>query len=83
MSEQRYDKGRRYYLYDPTATHEVFPEVGGALSIVISPVDCFAVPVRIDDDVWRTFRHVLAIAQFRSESARPLFGGVLDNEVAT
>lgn len=77
MSEQRYDQGRRYYLYDPTQPHERMPEIGGALCIVISPFDCFAVPVRIDDDVWRAFLHAQALARFRSETTTRLFGGVL------
>lgn len=77
MAEQRYDQGRRYYLYDPTQAHERMPEIGGALCIVISPVDCFAVPVAIHDDVWRMFLHAQALARFRSETSSRLFGGVL------
>lgn len=83
MSEQRYDKGRRYYLYDPTQHHEPMPEIGGAICIVISPVDCFAVPVRIDDEVWRMFLHAQAVARFRSETSSRLFGGVLSAHEVT
>ena len=80
IAEQRYDgRSKRYYLFDPTSQHEPMPEVDGALCIVISPYDCFAQPVRIDDDVWRAFLHVQACAKWQTELSRDVFrGGVLD-----
>lgn len=77
LSEQRYESNRRYYLFDPSAEHEPMPPVDGALSVVISPHDCFAVPVRIDDEVWRSFLYAKACARFQSETSRALFGAVL------
>jgi hypothetical protein len=75
LSEQRYEGGKRYYVYDPTAHHEPLPEVDGALCIVISPGDCFAVPVRIDDYVWGAFTQVRYVAQFVLDSKdQALFG---------
>lgn len=74
LSEQRYASGRRYYLYDATAHHEPMPQVQGALCIVLSPYDCNAVPVRIDDDVWRAFLHVRECARWQVDTSRNLFG---------
>ena len=74
LSEQRYSGGRRYYLYDPDAEHEPMPEVDGALCIVVSPFDCLAVPVRVDDEVWKAFRHVRECARWQIETSRGLFG---------
>lgn len=74
LKEQRYSSGKRYYLYDPDVPHEVMPKVDGALCIVVSPYDCFAVPVRIDDDVWRAWLHVIACAKWRLAGAHDLFG---------
>lgn len=80
ISEQRYDgRSKRYYLFDPTSQHEPMPPVDGALCIVISPYDCFAQPVRIDDEVWETFLYVQECARWQTETSRDVFrGGVLD-----
>jgi hypothetical protein len=80
ISEQRYDgRSKRYYLFDPTSQHEPMPEVDGAICIVVSPYDCFAQPVRIDDEVFRAFLHVQACARWQVETSRDVFrGGVLD-----
>ena len=45
VSDRREAGGRRYYVYDSTASYEPMPKVDGALCVVISPFDCFAVPV--------------------------------------
>jgi len=74
MSEMRYAAGKRYYLYDPDAQHEQMPKVDGALCIVVSPFDVMAVPVRIDDQVWRSFRHVMEAARWQIETSRNVFG---------
>jgi hypothetical protein len=74
MSEQRYAGGKRYYLYDPEAKHEPMPGVDGALCIVVSPDDCFAVPVRIDDSVWATWMSVIKCAGWTLRGQSDLFG---------
>lgn len=74
ISEQRYAGGKRYYLYDPSATHEPMPEVAGAFVIVLSPFDCTAIPVRIDDEVWRAFRCAIGCARFNVVTSKSLFG---------
>jgi hypothetical protein len=77
LSEQRYSGYRRYYLYDPTAKHEVLPEADTdwALAIIVSPYDCRAVPTRIDEPVWQAFLNVKEVARFQTELAakRELF----------
>jgi len=74
LSEMRYAGGKRYYIYDPAAKHEPMPKVDGALCIVISPYDLMAVPVRIDDEVWRSFRHVMEAARWQVATSRNVFG---------
>lgn len=77
LSEQRYDKGKRFYVYDPKAKHEPLPRVDGALCVVVSPFDCFAVPVRIDDTVWDAWLSVLDCARWTLAGGRELFGAAL------
>lgn len=74
LSEMRYAGGKRYYMYDPAAQHEPMPKVDGALCIVISPYDVMPVPVRIDDEVWRHFRHVMENARWQVSTSRNVFG---------
>lgn len=74
MSEMRYASGKRYYVYDPGAQHEPMPTVDGAVCIVVSPYDYMVVPVRIDDDVWRHFRHVMESARWQVVTSRNVFG---------
>jgi hypothetical protein len=74
LSEQRYSGGKRYYIYDPQAHHEPMPTVDGALAIVISPGDCFAVPVRVDDEIWQAFLDVQAAARWTIHTSKSLFG---------
>jgi hypothetical protein len=74
ISEQRYASGKRYYLYDPSAKHEPMPQVAGAFVLVLSPFDCTAIPVRIDDEVWRGFRAAIRCARFNVVTSKSLFG---------
>ena len=64
----------RYYVYNPANQHEPMPAVDGALAIVISPSDCRAIPVRIDDDVWRAFGAARAAAMWQTETSKTVFG---------
>jgi hypothetical protein len=77
VAEQRYASGKRYYLYDPTARHEPMPDVDGALCIVLSPFDCTAVPVRVDDSVWIAFQAARECAAFQLHTSKGLFGAPL------
>jgi hypothetical protein len=80
LAEQRYDGfQQRYYLYDEAAQHEPMPTVDGALCIVISPFDCFAVPVSIGEIAWQAWLHTIAVARWQSEQWRNAFGSALDN----
>jgi hypothetical protein len=74
LSERRYSGGKRYYIYDPAGTHEPMPAVDGALCIVVSPEDCFAVPVRIDDSVWDSWMSVIRCAMWTLQGSTDLFG---------
>lgn len=81
LSEQRYDGFRqRYYVYDPTVEHAPMPAVKGAICIVVSPVDCYAVPVSIGPKVWDAWLHVLAMARWNSEGSKQVFGPMLDTQ---
>jgi hypothetical protein len=74
LSEQRYASGKRYYVFDPDATHEPMPETDGAVCLVVSPFDYQLVPVRTDDVVWRAWRHVMEAARWQVETSRNVFG---------
>jgi hypothetical protein len=74
LSEQRYAGGRRYYLYDPDVPHEPLPETDGAICIVMSPYDCFAVPVRTDEQVWDAWLHVIECARWQLQDGYGVFG---------
>ena len=73
--ERRERQGKRWYAFDPHAPYEPMPEVNldYGLVIVISPYDCFAVPTRIDDEVWRAFRYARELAVFRLDESPTLF----------
>jgi hypothetical protein len=77
VAEQRYSSGKRFYLYDPTVKHEPMPQVDGALCIVLSPYDCTAIPVRVDDSVFDSFLHARECAAFQLYGSKSLFGAPL------
>jgi hypothetical protein len=74
LKEQRYEGGKRYYVYDPSAEHAAMPETDGAVCVVVSPEDFMVVPVRTDEQVWRHFRHVMECARWQVEVSRNVFG---------
>lgn len=74
LSEMRYASGKRYYVFNPDAHHEPMPETDGAVCIVISPFDCLCVPVRTDDEVWKSWRHVMETARWQVSTSRNVFG---------
>lgn len=74
MSEQRYTGGKRYYVFNPAGHHVPLPPVDGALCIVVSPFDCVAVPVRIDEEVWTAFQYVMQCARWQVDISRNVFG---------
>lgn len=74
LSEKREVQYARYYVYDPGQHHEPMPTVDGAVCIVISPTDCRVVPVRIDDEVWRIFRHVRECARWTVDVSKRVIG---------
>lgn len=65
---------RRYYVYDPELEYAPMPELDGAFALVISPVDYRFVPVRIDDEIFRAFLAARAVAKFKLETSRRVFG---------
>ncbi len=65
---------RRYYVYDPALEYAPMPELAGAFALVISPVDYRFVPVRIDDEIFRCFLAARAVAKFKLETSRRVFG---------
>lgn len=73
LSEQRYAGGKRYYLYDPSASHEAMPETEGAICLVVSPDDYRVVPVDTSDAVFRFFRHVVECARWQVAESKNVF----------
>lgn len=74
LSEKREVNYARYYVYDQDQHHEPMPPVDGAVCIVVSPFDCRLIPVRIDDDVYRTFLHVRECARWSVDTSRRVIG---------
>lgn len=70
----RTHSGRRYYVYDDTLEYAPMPDIEGAFALVISPVDYQFVPVRIDDEVWRSFLAVREVARWNLDVSRRVFG---------
>lgn len=66
--------GRRYYAFDPALEYLPMPEIGGAFALVVSPVDYLFVPVRIDDEVWRSFLAAREVARWQLDVSRRVFG---------
>lgn len=78
LSEKQEDpRYGRYYVYHPELTIQPMPPVEGALAIVVSPYDCRAISVRIDAEVFRTFRHVRATALWQINTSKRVFGAEL------
>jgi len=74
LSEKREINYRRYYVYSPDQQHEPMPAVDGAICIVVSPFDCRAIPIRIDDEVFRAFLHVRECARWQIDISQRVIG---------
>lgn len=74
LSEKREVNYARYYVYDAAGHHEPMPTVDGAICIVISPYDCRAIPMRVDDEVYRVFLHVRECARWSVDTSRRVIG---------
>ncbi len=74
LAEQRMAGGKRYYVYNADSTHEPMPEIEGAVAIVVSPYDCRVLPIRIDAEVHRAFRHVKENARWQLDISRRVIG---------
>lgn len=74
LSEQRYDGGKRYYMFNPDGNHEPMPQTAGAVCIVVSPHDYTVTPMRTDEVVWRYFKHVRECARWTVEGSKLVIG---------
>lgn len=71
---QHYSGKRRYYLYDPAVdVAEPMPQVEQAFALVVSPEDYRLVPVRIDDEVWRSFLNAREVARWQLRTSKDVF----------
>jgi hypothetical protein len=82
IADRHYSGGKRYYELDPDAPTEAMPKVDGALCVVVSPHDCFAVPVRIDAAVWEAWRSIMDVASFQLREGAGLFGDRLEGDAS-
>lgn len=71
---QRTYYGRRYYIYDPGLAYMPMQKVDGALALIVSPYDYQLVPVRVDEEVWRTFTYVREVARWQLEISKRVLG---------
>jgi hypothetical protein len=53
------------------------PEVDGALCVVVSPHDCVAYPVAVDDRVWAAFLYVKENARWQLVTSQDVIGPAL------
>ena len=70
----RTHNSRRYYVYDDALEYAPVPDIQGAFSLVISPVDYLFIPTRIDDEVWRSFLAVREVARWNLDVSKRVFG---------
>lgn len=73
-AQMRTHSGRRYYVWNPEGRHEPMPEVDGAVALAIGPDWYDLVPVRIDDEVWRSFMAVREVARWKLDVSKRVFG---------
>lgn len=64
----------RYYSFDPDKHSEPMPETDGAVCLVVSPHDYELIPVRANDEVFKAWLAVLALARFKEETAKVAVG---------
>lgn len=74
LSEKRESNYGRYYVFNEDQHHEPMPAVDGAVAIVVSPYDCRVIPMRIDDEVYRTFLHVRECARWQIDISKRVIG---------
>lgn len=76
-----YSNSRRYYLFDQEKdAHELMPRVEQAFVLVVSPEDYRLIPVRIDDEVWRSFLNAREVARWMLSTSRNVFGAPVEPE---
>ena len=74
LAERRMAQGKRYYMYDPSGEHSPMPETDGAAVLVVSPFDYMFVPLRTDDEVWRSFLAVREVARWQVDISKRVIG---------
>lgn len=74
MAERKENYYGRYYTFDPEAHYEPMPQVDGTIAIILSPADCRVIPVRTDDEVFKSFLAARECTRFRVDVAKRVFG---------
>ena len=82
LAERKEILYRRYYVVEEQAHLEPMPPVEGAVCIVVSPFDYMVVPVDTSERIWTAARHVIQVAKFQTETAKAVFGPVIEPRVA-
>lgn len=66
------------FLIDPDGTRRPVPDLDGAAALSLRPDHYSLVPVRIDDDVFELFRHLVALAEWQREISRTVLGNPVE-----
>ena len=66
------------FLIDPDGTRRDLPKLDGAAALSLRPDHYSLVPVRIDDDVFELFRHLVALAEWQREISRTVLGNPVE-----
>ena len=70
--------GHAEFLIDPDGTRRDLPELDGAAALSLRPDHYSLVPVRIDDDVFELFKHLVAVAEWQREVSRTVLGNPVE-----
>ena len=70
--------GHAEFLIDPDGTRRDLPELDGAAALSLRPDHYSLVPVRIDDDVFELFKHLVAVAEWQREISSTVLGNPVE-----
>ena len=74
--------GHAEFIISPDGSRRELPELGGAAALSLRPDHYSLVPVRIDDDVFDLFKHLVAVAEWQREISRTVLGNPVEAQNA-
>jgi len=68
------------FLIDPNGNKRELPELDGAAALSLRPDHYSLVPVRVDEEVFDLFKHLVAVAEWQREISRTVLGNPVEAE---